>query len=82
MKKEHLNFIRELFLFMGVGSDEIERMVGNYSFSVTEFAKGEVIYSPDSFQKKIGFVYRASCISSAITHVISRLTPDCEAFCS
>lgn len=61
MKKEHLNFIRGLFLFKGVGSDEIERMVGNYSFSVTEFAKGEVIYSPDSFQKKIGFVVSGEC---------------------
>lgn len=61
MKKEHLSFISSVFLFEGVDPDTVNEIVNTFDFTVKEFSKGDVIFSPESFQKKIGFVVRGEC---------------------
>ena len=61
MKKEHLSFLSSVFLFDGVNPDTVNKIVNSFNFSVRDFSKGDVIFSPDSFQKEIGFVVRGEC---------------------
>lgn len=61
MKKEHLSFISSVFLFESMSADTVKEIVNTFDFSVKEFSKGDVIFSPESFQKKIGFVMRGEC---------------------
>ena len=61
MKTEYLNFLSSIFLFEGLKARVTEDIADTYDFSLKEFSKGEVIFSPDSFQKKIGFVLKGEC---------------------
>lgn len=61
MQKEYLDFIPALFLFKDVSEKDMEAILTEYDFSVKDFSKGDVIFSPDSFQKKIGFVMKGEC---------------------
>ena len=61
MQKEYLDFIPALFLFKDVCEKDMKDIMKVYDFSVKDFSKGDVIFSPDSFQKKIGFVMEGEC---------------------
>ena len=61
MKKEHLNFLSSVFLFEGIDSETMSEIVTSFDFPVKDFLKGDVIFSPDSFQKEICFVVRGEC---------------------
>jgi len=61
MKKEHLDFISELFPFRGLDKDVIERAFSSVKYSLENFAKGALIYSPDICEKRIAFVISGEC---------------------
>ena len=61
MKNKHFEFLSRLFLFKGLNESTCEKILLDYDFSVDEFLKGEVIFSPDKFQKKIGFIISGEC---------------------
>ena len=61
MKNEYFDFISGVFLFEGIEKNTVREIVDTFDFSVKDFSKGEVIFSPDSFQKMIGFVVRGEC---------------------
>ena len=61
MKKEHLSFLSSVFLFEGIDPSAVNEIADSFDFSVKDFSKGDVIFSPESFQKKIGFVLRGEC---------------------
>lgn len=61
MKNEYLNFLPEVFLFKGIRSETLKKISDSYSFSLMEFSKGEIIFSSENLEKKIGFVYSGEC---------------------
>lgn len=61
MKNKYAEFISELFLFKGLSDEIKENVICKYDFYLEEFSKGDVIFSPDKFQKKIGFVTSGEC---------------------
>ena len=61
MNKELVKFIRETFLFNNADTETVTKIIESYDFSVCEFSKGETIFSPDNFQKKIGFIIDGEC---------------------
>ncbi|MBE6537039.1 MAG: Crp/Fnr family transcriptional regulator [Ruminococcaceae bacterium] len=61
MKKEYGDFIYELFIFNNLTKATVDNILCSREFEVKEFLKGETIFSPDSFQKKIGFVLNGEC---------------------
>ena len=61
MQKKYTDFISSLFLFKNVALDTVNSILLEYKFNVVDFLKGEVIFSPDHFEKKIGFVISGEC---------------------
>lgn len=61
MKKEHIEFVSRLFPFVGLKKKTLEVIFSDVEYSVEQFQKGEVIFSPSSYQKKIGFVISGEC---------------------
>lgn len=58
------SFLEKTFLFIGICADDVEQLIKNASIEEKSFSRGEVIYSPDDFEKKIGFVYSGECVVS------------------
>jgi len=61
MERELIKFISELFIFKGAKPEVVEEIYGSYNFALESFSKGDVIFSPDNFQKNIGFVVSGEC---------------------
>jgi len=53
--------ISSLFLFKGIPEDKIKTLVSEDKFEKHEYLRGNIIYSPNSFEKKIGFVISGKC---------------------
>ena len=64
MKKEHLTLLSSTFLFDGLSESVCEELLRTIHIDEASFSKGDVIYSPDEFEKKIGFVLDGECIIS------------------
>ena len=58
---EYTPFLSDTFLFKNIPLDEINCLIKNLEIEEKVFAKGSVIYSPDEFQRKIGFVTSGAC---------------------
>lgn len=56
MKQEHYTFISHLFPFRGIKEKNIELIFSGINYSLQDFSKGEIIFSPSCYQKKIGFI--------------------------
>ncbi len=54
-------FFKKIFLFVGVEETSLEAIIKKTNFYVVPFKKGDTIYSPTDFQKKIGFVMSGEC---------------------
>ena len=50
-----------LFLFRNVSQERIEELARGISPDIKRFSAGELIYSPDEFKYKIGFVIKGAC---------------------
>ncbi len=61
MKKGYANFVKELFLFNGISEPEIDKIIADISFEERDYSKNEIIYSPNNFNKKIGFILNGEC---------------------
>ncbi len=55
------SFLKKTFLFKGIDEDDIDRLIKNASIEEINYLRADVIYSPEDFEKKIGFVYRGEC---------------------
>ena len=62
MNKEHLDFLTEVFLFKSIEHKTLESILTKYSFSLKNFTKGEIIFSSDFHEEKIGFVFSGECM--------------------
>ena len=61
MKKEHLDFIKDLFPFRGIEPKIIEDSFAKVKYSIEDFSKNELIFTPDSYSKRIGFILSGEC---------------------
>lgn len=66
MQAEHIEFISRLFPFKGLKEKTIEMIFAEIDYSIEEFRKGDIIFSPSSYQKKIGFVIDGECEVSKV----------------
>lgn len=56
------NFWKNTFIFSNASEDEIESLLQIITVEKKEYACGEIIYSPESFEKKVGFVITGECV--------------------
>ncbi len=49
------------FLFAGLDTDTVSNLLGKITVDVHTFSRGEVIYSPECFEKRVGFVLLGEC---------------------
>lgn len=60
MRKEKYDF-SQLFLFSEFSSKEVKIIIERYQPVITEYKKGERIFSPHEFARNIGFVLSGEC---------------------
>ena len=53
--------LKECFLFKEMEMSEIEELISKISPHVVDFSRGDTIYSPTTFEKKIGFILEGKC---------------------
>jgi CRP-like cAMP-binding protein len=58
------SFLKKTFLFKGIDEDTIDSILKSVNIEEKSYQRADVIYSPDDFEKKIGFVYRGECTVS------------------
>lgn len=60
--------LKNSFLFASLDEEKIELVLGMISGETRSFSKGDVIYSPDSYERKIGFVISGECEVCRVKH--------------
>lgn len=55
------------FLFRNLDSESIDTLLSHVTIEEKCYQKGDVIYSPDDFERKIGFVYCGECLVGRMT---------------
>ena len=58
----HSIFLKNTFLFKSVDASMIDGLLTSVHLEEKSYQKGDIIYSPDDFERKIGFVYEGECI--------------------
>jgi len=48
-------------LFKGIQSEKINSLLNEINFELHKFTRGEIIFTPDSYSAKIGFIYDGEC---------------------
>lgn len=61
MRTEIKDFISDCFLFHSLNDQEAGAAIDTLDFDVTDFKRGDVIFSPSEFKSKIGFVLEGEC---------------------
>lgn len=60
--KSYSSFLENTFLFKSVDKEYIDSLLENSRIEENDYQKGETIYSPADFDRKIGFVKQGECI--------------------
>ena len=60
-QKDFLDFLSKTFIFGNLTDNEINTIANSLEYEVFEFEQNEIIYSPDAFYKKVGFVMSGEC---------------------
>ena len=55
-------FLKNTFLFKGIDESEISSLLDSVDFEESAYHKGDMIFSPDDFERKLGFVLDGECI--------------------
>ena len=59
---KYSDFFKETFLFHGIDDDMIDTLLSKITVTERKYQKGETLYTPTDFEKKIGFVYSGECV--------------------
>ena len=54
-------YIKQTFLFEGLNNTETESLIEGLTYNVSEYSRGDIIYSPESFSSEVGFVLSGEC---------------------
>lgn len=60
----YTTFFEKTFLFRGIDINHINELLCRCEIEEKNYLKGETIYSPEDFERKIGFVYNGECLVS------------------
>ncbi len=60
--------LKNSFLFAGFSDEKFRQAKQNFGGETCHFERGETIYSPDAYQKKIGIVLSGECEVSRLKH--------------
>lgn len=61
MEASIIDFASRLFPFKNIKTKNLEAIFSEISYTVSKFSKGEIIFSPSNFQKKVGFIIEGEC---------------------
>ena len=73
MNEKIKNILLSSFLFDKIALHDAEKIISELDTNEIVYAKGDVIFSPDNFERKIGFVISGECYISRPT--TGQLTP-------
>ena len=59
---KYVNFFANTFLFKSIVSQDIGFLLENVEVEEYSYTKGAQIYSPEKFDRKLGFVFRGECL--------------------
>ena len=62
MKINVSEILANTFLFSGLSVAEIDSIFNSLSYEITSFKRGDVIFTKESFEKKIGFLCTGACV--------------------
>lgn len=57
----YTDFFEKTFLFKGLAREDIDSLLDTIATETISYPKGATVYSPETFDKKIGFVYQGEC---------------------
>ena len=66
-------FLKNSFLFSSLSDTELDAAMGMIQKEIRSFSKGETIYSPGSYERKIGFVLSGECEVCRLKHEKGRV---------
>ena len=58
----YLSFLKSTFLFKDVDENVISELLSNVEVQEVSYQKGELIFSPDDFEHRLGFVLSGECL--------------------
>ncbi len=61
MELEYCEFLRDVFLFRNIKCETLSKILNEISPEIKEYSHKEEIYSPNDFEKKLGFVLSGEC---------------------
>ena len=67
MNKDYTNFLHRTFLFKEIDDDTIRKLIEGICIEERHYQKGEIVYSPEKFENKIGFILEGKCVISRQT---------------
>ena len=60
-------FLKNTFLFKNISEPNIDCLIKALKIEVKSFSKGSIIYSPEDFERKLGFVIDGECLVCRLT---------------
>lgn len=55
------DFFEKTFLFPGISKKDIDSLLKTITLEIKHYPKGATVYSPETFDKKMGFIYQGEC---------------------
>ncbi len=55
------DFFSQTFLFKSIPKEKIENILANINPTITAYDRKKVIYSPEQYERRLGFVIRGEC---------------------
>ncbi len=74
MNNQYKIFLMNTFLFDGLSNDERMRLINILPVIKVQYFRGDVIYSPSGFERRIGFVYDGECAVTSPSSQDSQVT--------
>ena len=74
MERAELELLRGTFLFRGLAAGEVEKALEAGRHERRAYARGEVVYSPESFRRELGILLRGSLTVTKGALTVSELT--------
>ena len=59
--ENYTNFLQGTFLFRDLPRNVSRELVFSLKYSILSFNKGDVVYSPEKYERKLGFVIKGGC---------------------
>ncbi len=62
--EQHTDYLCSIFIFKGMDTERIKKLCSNITLEEKKYNRADIIFSPDGFDKKIGFITSGECLVS------------------